>query len=592
MKKTVYGLGSCLCVALALVTGACVDDYDLSEDIDLTVKVGGDSFSIPASSTDVITLSKILDLDDNSSIREASQGEFGLNEGDYVLVQEGDRTDSKFQIGDVTINDLSHNTAHSDELLFVYSGNNKVTASVNPTVNNITLRDDNVTSDLVSASIVDMDVEMDFTIGYTSSTDFTGTAYIEQGYTAVFDPAWYLEIDPASASVIRLTDHNVIEFTKRVGITKAKPLSLRLFLTKADLTQVPDGQGLYERGHFYLSSDIVSEGEVTIENWENASYGTTEKLQLVTTTDLVSALITGITGVIDPEIKVDDTQFSINDIPDFLKDDDNSLNVDNPRFYVTVTNNSPVEMELNAQLASFSNDTPDAPFAEVGIGAAYGTRPVLVGANGSTEILISQKAIPGSGSTNIVVDNLSDLIRTIPDFMRFEKVQCHAVQEEVKLELEPEYRFYTDYEAIIPLSFGTDMRLHYTSDETEWDLDDIDKYNFDKVKISFTAVNTIPLNMTPHVIALDSQNNEIENITATVTGEVFAGTVAAAASSQIEVLLQSDADNLGRLDGVRLVFDATSDADHIGDNLNSAQSLRFEDIKLEIIGGVTIDLND
>ncbi|MDE6134656.1 MAG: hypothetical protein K2F79_03680, partial [Muribaculaceae bacterium] len=349
--------------------------------------------------------------------------------------------------------------------------------------------------------------------------------------------------------------------------------------------------GLYKRGHFFLESSITSRGDITIENWNNAPIGTIEKLQLVTSTDLVSATITAITGVVDPKITINDTQFTINDIPDFLSDDENSLDVANPRFYVTVTNNSPVEIELNAQLASFSNDIPGSAFATANIGAAYGTAPVIIGANGTTEILISQEAVTGMSGTNIVVPGLSELIKTIPDFMRFQNVDCHAVQKEFTIALAPTYDFTTDYEAVIPLSFGADMRLHYTHEDTEWDTEDLDKFSFSKVRLSFNAVNTIPLTMTPDVIALDRQGNEISDIKASVSGQVAAGSINAPSTSSVEVILTSTASNLSQVDGIRFVFDAVSDPSHVGYNLNSAQSLRFTDIKAEIIGGLTIDLN-
>ena len=593
MKKSTYGLNVGVSLALALSAVGCIDhDYDLSEDIDLTVNVGGESFSIPKSSTDLIKLSEIFSLDEGSSIRTVSQGEYGLAEGDYVLVQSGDPTTSDFHIGDVTIGDLSHNVATTTPLPFPYIGNSEITADVPPLVSSINLSDNNVTRDLVSVSNVGLDMTLKLNVAYTSQTDFSGTAYIEAGYTVTFDPSWYLEIKPESARYIRLTSHNVIEFTQRAAISANSPLDLYIGVKSIDLSSLPAGQGLYAPGHFLIDSKITSEGRLTIESRNNITVGTIEQLQLVTTTDLLSAKIISVTGVIDPQITIDDTQFTINDVPDFLSDDENSLDVDNPRFYVTVTNNSPVRLELNAQLASFSNNNTSSPFAIAKIGAANGTDPVIIDANATTQILISQKPISGTAAKNIVVNNLSSLISTIPDFMRFEKVECHAVQEEITIALAPTYDFRTDYEAVIPLSFGPAMNLHYTHEETDWDIeDDLNKIEFHKARVSLTAINTIPLAMTPQVIALDREGNEIDDVTATVTGMVAAGSISSPSSSELKILLESTTRNLGRLDGVRLLFDAKSDPSHTGDNLNESQALKFNDISVEILGGVTIDLN-
>ena len=590
MKKNVYGLNVGVCLALAFTTVGCVDhDYDLSEDIDLTVNVGGESFTIPKSSTDLINLSQILSLDEGSSIKAVAQGEYGLNAGDYVLVQSGNPTNSDFHIGDVTISNLSRNNrVETDEIKFTYPSAslniNEITLPVPELVNTLTLSDDNVTSDLVSLSRIGLDASVKLQLSY-SSQSFTGTAYIKEGYTITFDSSWHVE---TTSSFIDVIDNHIVRFNRSVGITSNAPIVVDLSVTEINLTNAPAGEGLYAPGHFNLNSTITSQGSITIGDLNNMPAGTNESLKIAITSDIMSARITSITGVVNPSITINNTRFDINDIPDFLQDNQNSLDVDNPRFYLTVSNNSPVKIELNAQLESFKDGQS---LATARIGAANGTAPVIIGANGSTTILISQKAISDAGANNIVVPNLSELIKTIPDYMVFEDIRCKVVQDEVTLALAPTYSFNTDYEAVIPLSFGADMRLHYTHEETDWDVDDMQKYNFNEVQLTFSAISTIPLSMKPQVVALDANGNEINDVTATVDGNVAAGTISAPVTSPIKVTLKSNTNNLKRLDGVRLIFDAVSDSNHVGDNLNEAQSLKFTDITLNIIGGVTIDLN-
>ena len=92
---------------------ACVDhDYDLSKDIDLTVTLGGNELTLPTSSTDVYTMAQILDLDpENSSIKPVeTQGQYGLNKGDYVLTQTGDPSESTVSIDAVNLSDITGST--------------------------------------------------------------------------------------------------------------------------------------------------------------------------------------------------------------------------------------------------------------------------------------------------------------------------------------------------------------------------------------------------------------------------------------------------------------------------------------------------
>lgn len=585
MKKNKYGLNVGVCLALALTTGACIDhDYDLSEDIDLTVNVGGESFTIPKSSTDLITLSQVLSLDEGSSIKAVSQGQYGLNEGDYVLVQSGNPTHSDFQIGDVVINNLSNNRVETDEIQFTYPGNfgiSQLTLPVPEVSNSINISRNDVTTDLVSLSKIGMDM----TVKVQLSTSFVGKATIDEGYTVTFDPTWRIS---STTDFVDVIDGHILKFNRAVAINNGNRININLNVNEIDLSSVPAGEGLYAPGHFSLNSSIKLVGNLTVSDLSNIPAGTKGSIKLAIDANVQSAKITSITGVVNPKITINDTRFDINDIPDFLSDDQNSLDVENPRFYVTVSNNSPVQVELNAQLESFKGSQS---LAVAGIGAKNGTTPVIIGANGATKLLISQKPISSADATNIVVSNLSDLIKTIPDYMVFGNISCEVVQQTVELALNPRYEFDTDYEAVVPLSFGPAMRLHYTHEEKDWDVDDMQKYNFKTVELSFTAINAIPLSMTPEVKALNKNGEEINDVIVNIQGSITAGTVAAPSSNPLKILITSQSSSLKNLDGVRLIFDATSDQDYVGANLNKEQSLKFTDITATIYGGVTIDLN-
>lgn len=80
-----------LCMAVISLSSCVDNDYDLTEDIDLNMTLGGNMITLPSSSTDKITLDQIFDIDDGSSIKAAeSVGQYGLkNIGDYALVQSG-----------------------------------------------------------------------------------------------------------------------------------------------------------------------------------------------------------------------------------------------------------------------------------------------------------------------------------------------------------------------------------------------------------------------------------------------------------------------------------------------------------------------
>lgn len=571
--------------ALIPMANSCVDhDYDLTQDIDMTVKVG-ETLNIPASSTDDITLNQILDLESTSSIKTVEEGEYGLKAGDYVLLQEGDSKPATVTIQKVVIKDIEGNTTKTVLPPFISAQGDEIIVKADPSFNIVSLQDDDVTTELVSLDEVELDVDLNFNISYTSS-DYYGVAYIKQGYTAEFDNTWTLRVeDAASAEYLEMVSHNVVRFKKDYAISPNSPMEAKLKLVNVDCKNLPAGQGLYAPGHFKLNSHMESNGDISIKTSDLAGVA---HLDLVTTTTLSQAKIVAVTGIVDPVINVKPTSFAINDIPDFLSEPGNNLDVENPQIYVTVRNNSSLSLKINGLLTASFKNKPDKT---IGIGDLHGTAEILAAGNATTRILISRRPTAISGVTNIVVEELGEIISSVPNEIVFHDVDLKAIRQTHSFVLGQSYEYESDYEAVIPLAFGSEMHLEYTKEEKDWD-EDLDKYNFNQIQITTKVDNTVPLDLTPEVVALDHQGNDIANVTAEIEGMVAAGSIEQPSSSELKIVLRSSANNLGQLDGVRLFFKGEANPQFVGVNLNKDQKLKFNEIKLTILGGVIIDLND
>ena len=85
-------------LSASLFTFSCVDnDYDLTDDIDLTIQVGGSEFAIPGGETEPILLSKILDIEEDGVVKTDEYG-------NYYLWQEGSETTTDISVDDFEIN--------------------------------------------------------------------------------------------------------------------------------------------------------------------------------------------------------------------------------------------------------------------------------------------------------------------------------------------------------------------------------------------------------------------------------------------------------------------------------------------------------
>ncbi len=574
--------------AASLALTSCVDhDYDLTEDIDMTIQIGSEFLSLPTSSVEAITLDKILDLDNNSSIKAVeNDGEYGLKSGDYVLVQTGESTKSSYNVPVVEIGKLEGSTESTKLPEFVNLGGTEpeIIEHATPLINAVKLSDDNVTLELKSIEQAKLDVQLKLRVGFVSD-DFAGTAYIKKGFKAEFDPSWTVIVDPASADVIKSISANEIEFIRDAAITPTHPLILYVRLTDVDFSKLPADQGLYAPGKFRLVCDVHSEGDVSIKVGD-LPVGSRANLNLEVSTEVSEAQILAVTGKVEPEITINPSSFKINDIPDFLKDDENNLDIENPMIYFTVTNDSPLSLEVNGQLTAIKEGKD---LAVVGIGSKFGTDEIIIPGESTKTIVISREKVDGDFQ-NVQVANLNKLLETIPDEIEFSNVTCDARPIVSTYTLGATYHYSADYEAVIPFAFGDAMNLHYTHIDDGWN-EDLDKYNFNEVRITAVAVNTIPLNMIPSAVALDKNGNDITNITATVEQTVKAGSVENPSRSELVIILKSEAENIGQLDGIRLIFDATAAQEYVGVNLNKNQALRFDAVSVKIIGGVLIDLN-
>ena len=579
-----------LCIGLA-ATGVvgCVDhDYDLSEDIDVTIQLGGDNLTLPGSSTDQLFLSKILDLEQGSSIKAVeNDGEYGLAKGDYVLIQDGNSSPSRFEVPEVSLDHINGSTSTTVLPEFYNPGGQSVISNpIDMIHNTIRLSDDNVTRDLVSLESADMDVKMKLNVRYTSS-DFTGTAYVEKGYTITFDKCWTVEVgDEATAQYLESVNPYTLRFKQRYGISPDHGLSARVRLVRADLTGLPAGQGLYAPGKFLIENQVVSSGDVSIDVADLPA-GSRANITVVSEISVSDARLLKVRGIVDPKINISETKFDINDIPDFLSDPENHLDLSNPQVTLSITNNSPLPITLNGRLTSYSKGNE---ITEVGIGESYGTAPVIAHANGTTDIIISRAPVAGAAD-NIVVPELSTLLNTIPDLISFHDAVSKAVPQVSEFILGSTYTFDCDYTAVIPLAFGDAMQLHYSHIDDNWD-EDLEKYNFNTAVVTADVVNTIPLDMTPDAVALDAHGNDYTTIDVDVDGTVSAGTIAQPSVTQLKITLKSTGKNISGLDGVKLLFYATANDSFTGTNLNKDQAVKFENIKITLKGGVLVDLNN
>lgn len=603
--------------ALAILPGCVDNDYDLSKDMDLNVTIGTNGLTIPGSSTEMLTLKNLFDLneDGSSSIKTitaediANHQNYGLKEGDYVLIQKPDNdTESTIEIPEVFLDDIEGST--TDQTLADYAVPVVPDPSLLPqgvTIlpgdislkNKVNINATDVTSDLVTLDEATTDLTVDVNIFFT--TNYSGSIYLMKDFSIQFPKFWHVELAEGTTSGILVENNNCIKFSNDFNVAN-KSVSLKIKIDKFDFTSpAAAGQGLSNNGgvnSFTMTDEVLLSGKLGVD-LSHATSGQNISLKMHSHVQPIQARLLTVTGKINPKINIDETDFQINDIPDPLAEEGNQLDIYNPQLYFTVNNPAPVDVTFSAKLTPYDdkgNILKDKNGKDniIELGSAYKQQEILIKAGQETRICISRRGSSDANvDENITVANLGDLFMTVPSRITITGIEASVPQTKpYTITLNHTYNEKYGYEAVIPFVFGENTIIDYMTSSDDLDTDDFDKFNFEAIELSFNAVNGIPLNLTPSLEATDAKGNALSDVTCKVTGVIKAATKSGASTSKITAVLTSTADNLGQVKGIQASFTAHTDAECAGIALNDNMGVKFTDVTATLKGNIDLDLND
>ena len=574
--NTLQGL---LIMSLLGIT-ACVDDaYDLSKDVDMTITVGGENLSIPGSNTDLITLEKIFDLAPESDVKADANG-------NYALTMSGEGSESSVNVENVTIEGSEIETDPSTtELNFQYVPNQNAEADVDDyTSFNVNKTD--VTEDVVSLDYAN--------VTSMSSLDLTfdGSArqlHLSKDFTVTFPEYMTIRCDGDTRFQ---AEGNTIRFTEDVHISRGSRLSIPVSVTAIDFNQMPEGEGLAaEGGHLIIRGDIPVKGQAYLLAEDFLTHQDVQ-LKLNTEINIDNIELTEVTAVVDPQIDITIDPVMVNELPDFLQDNEVEIDMTDPKIFLYVTNESPVAVNFSADMIPYKDG--QVQHTVILGDKPNGTEPIIIPANKTDYVICLHRLEDAAGieaDQIITVPDLNNLVAKIPDEIRTENIEATAIQTPITLELGRDYNVKTDYNVVAPLQFNDQTRIVYNDQMDDWnsDMEDIDARH---AEISLTATNTIPLGMTMTADAIDPDGNVLNDITATVEGGISAGTPDAPTTSTLTIRLESKADGaLKNMDGIAYRVEASVPTEVQGITLNESQSLKLDNVIITVKGGVTVDLN-
>lgn len=583
VKKT-YPLWGFL-LSFPLWTVSCVDNkYDLDKDIDMTVNVGGEHLTIPAGSSDTAYLSKIIEVEEGDILQpDAATRVYHLTKKDDIDVK-------PTTVKEVTIDETTTNLSSTEIVNATSVTDEEVLAPVT-TSGDFEAKSNNIDEALKELGVlyaktpVDLSLRIDFT--KTGNLSFT---QVKANKLKIVFPDYIVFKDEEGIQ------GNELILDGQVLSENGTPYNRTLKVEGYKFSENHPGSGEKPvNGTLTIDGEISMEGDVVTSGVSGS--GT---LSLVPTAMLGEMIVGSVRGVIRPNIDAETTKIELNDLPDFLKDEETRLDITNPVILLIANNPLETPVEVDAVLTPMKNNT-QIEGKKVEIGRGNDKDPVKL-ASGNNVIALSrigECTIEGVTS-NVKVEDINNLLETIPDDIVVDLQPVVRNEDYYTAKLGWSYEMPSSYEVDVPLSFEQGLNIVYNDSiqDLNKDLNDLDKVGLKNMKVILSVDNAIPLKLqlkAENVQIKDVYGNELSAVKKTIEEDkqYVAESTDGEKPATSELVLSLTSDDTAFLSKIdRICFKITAvPGSATGVPLKDTQWLKVTSIKLSVPGGVNVDLN-
>lgn len=564
------------------ITTSCIDNsYDLNKDIDMTISAGGEHLAIPVGYTEKITLDKIIELDEGDDLQ--------IVDGEYHLLKKDNIDETNTSVKLVTVNESSNpiepiriiSGNHDNNVHDIFISNAESEGFINAEAHGV---------DKAVIEIGSLAADMPTTL--TLKLELGGeisTSLVKVGTMTITFPNFiqFEKENGLNGQTLTMTDVQIEPYS---GFTKELKINKYVFGK-----EYGEGNRVDEENGDRILKIENQEIKIEMQVINVITPSGNGSLNITPTITLAEMAVSEVYGTIQPDIDVKPTEVELNNLPDFLQDDEIRLDITNPVFSFNANNPLNTNVEMDGVLTGYKDGKVTKT---VKIGSGNGGASITLKPSGDKQQTISivrdEQTVVEANATKVVVPNLNDIIETIPDHINVELKPAVKTEQYYTVNLGQDYTLNSAYDIDIPLSFGSNLKIVYeeTLDNFDLDLEDVD---IKKAVLSINAVNTIPLAMeikNDNVSALDANGNVIKDIDVTVEGTITESQDGKTeVSSALNVNLNETAEGaISKLDGLKLKITAVpGQATDV--QLLSTQWMQLKDMKLKIPNGIKVDLN-
>lgn len=588
-KNLTYLLSGIAMLSAAVSVTSCLnEDYDLTKDIDTNISIDGD-ISAPLGNSEFILVDDFLNLGkDAADVLKADAS------GNYYVSVTGRGASS-----DVELPVLSF----SDELVTDGGYIAKIKKSELPLPSSGTVPATQYTKHFnVSSTPMTVNEDVPHEIRAVKDAEVSGVVNISLTVTTgkatlsdlIIDFPEYLEFaDVKDAGLNFNPDGNLLTIKSPQISTVAKNYYLNV--VGIDFDKIPSGQGFLSSQHKIVLNDEIKLSAFDVNALLSDLGTTVEAVPNEIVADIgisISSLIVKTALVkVDPDIVIDPFISNVGELPDFLSGDDVVLDLYNPVLKLNIDNHTPLKLNLNADIMSYKG----ADHRSAHVGNANGGEAISLTPSGMNRLYVSRtgEGVP-TGFASVEVPDFSSLISIVPDRIGVENIDVEAADEFVTLTSGGRYNVVYDFELAAALAFGKDVKIVYSTDFTGWNEtfnpnDESFALEIRDADVKFDFVNMIPMTISLDAAAIDVDGNVIPGIKVTLNGDIPAGSVEKPSTSALTLNLEGSAEQMRKLDGLRLNLTGSDPGTMSGVCLNKNQGVQFKNMKIRLQAKMDIE---
>lgn len=292
---------------------------------------------------------------------------------------------------------------------------------------------------------------------------------------------------------------------------------------------------------------------------------------------------TEVTGHFREREIIDFPPMEFHDLPEFIQDEEVEIDIENPICRLSLNSEVPANVNMSAEIIGIKGEEV---ISHLRVGKDFDTEPILfegatMGTMRRTNIWISRipvENLPDTVDQNIVIPEIADIMRRIPDRFNILLTACTDSAQLVTLSLSEEYKAIPRYELVAPLKMGPNMKIVYTKELEELG-SKIEHLDFSSLTLTAKVLNHLPLNIEIQAVAYDAQGEELSEVKIDKPA-----LIPAFETSDIRFSLSCPSNDayLKRIDKVELKILASSSEELAGISLNKNQNLRMEEVTISV----------